>query len=224
MQRQWWAEGCERHGPKEHLGAFPKSQPLGASGQHAECHTPSSQPCFFFKIFTFFIWLRWCSMWDLKFPWPGVELVPPALEAHSPNHSDRQEVLLFLQQHHILPETKFRMNRWPFFILHDKSGKNSTYSWWFLLGFSTPASTIQSQGFLTFSRFYCKKPLHCFPCFWSLSLPIHSAYQQHTNLLQILAQTFPRALHFLPHKVSNPQLPQVSPHDLPCLHSNLPRG
>ena len=50
---------------------------------------------FYFLYFTLFIWLRWCSMWDLKFPWLGVELVPPALEAESqPLRSP--EVLLFL--------------------------------------------------------------------------------------------------------------------------------
>lgn len=134
---------------QEHLSCLPK-KPASRSLWAACWMSPTPlSPVSFSKFYPFFIWLRWCSMWDLKFPDQESNSYPLHWRAHSPNLFSRQEVLLFLQQHHILPETKFKWIDDPFHFAWQV--RQELYllvmisSWLF-----TPASTIPSQGFLTF--------------------------------------------------------------------------
>ena len=80
MQKRWWAEGCERHGPKEHLVPSGRTS-LWASGQHAACHTPLLSSLFlflnfYFLYFTLFSGLHCAVCEILSFPDQGSNPCP----------------------------------------------------------------------------------------------------------------------------------------------------
>lgn len=121
----------------------------------------------------------------------------------------------------ILSDPKVQNECVTFLISCDESAKNSAYSCSFPC-LSMPSSTFLIQRFLVFSLFYCKKFPKCPPCFSSLIMPIHSAYQL-TNVPKYLLKLFQglciscimkfQILSFNPSWVSS--------HHLPFLHSNL---
>ena len=56
------------------------------------------------KIFLGGVWIMWCNMQDfIDSPWPGIKLVPPAVEGQSPNHWATREFpwLLFVKERYI---------------------------------------------------------------------------------------------------------------------------
>ena len=87
---------------QQYAESCPLRQPHLSHGVLAMAPPGSQEPTMHVSFFFFFFWPR-----GILVPWPGIEPVPPAVEAQSPNHWTARE----FPHAHLFPTLPSR--RWP---------------------------------------------------------------------------------------------------------------